>query len=425
MRIHYFNPGHETEVWLDKENYTPPAPVAQMRNELAALPIWYAEAGDAIYLETEQACRVSAFMEQLPREITPAVRLLDRRAIGATDLATAVVQPWGLSRPALRRFRQLKEETQAAFALPAWQASYKPLGSRRTAAVCLERIRRSLPDEQLPETPRFCRTLPEISRAVTSFQKRTGGHPCLLKTPYSSSGRGLLWLKGEPLATNEQKWVEGALAKQGEVSVEPVVDKVLDFALEYRADGHGEVEELGLSLFQTGAGGNYGSNSLQEQAALERQLIAYVGEQRLHRVRTAVRKALQTVLATDYAGYLGVDMLIYRRADGFAIHPCVEINLRYTMGLVALQLYRKWLFPGSTGRFLITYTKREGEAYASHCAMRQAYPLVIRDGRIVSGYLPLCPVMPETCFRAYSIIFAMPISNPRSSANPRRRPMQE
>jgi len=46
------------------------------------------------------------------------------------------------------------------------------------------------------------------------------------------------------------------------------------------------------------------------------------------------------LLNGQYVGPLGVDMMIVAQEnhDGFFLHPCVEINLRRTMGHVALSL---------------------------------------------------------------------------------------
>lgn len=43
------------------------------------------------------------------------------------------------------------------------------------------------------------------------------------------------------------------------------------------------------------------------------------------------------------SGPFGVDMMVVARpeADGFLLHPCVEINLRRTMGHVALTIPRR------------------------------------------------------------------------------------
>ena len=46
----------------------------------------------------------------------------------------------------------------------------------------------------------------------------------------------------------------------------------------------------------------------------------------------------------DYRGYLGIDMMIYSDSAGkYRVQPCLEINLRYNMGLVADLLSRRYL----------------------------------------------------------------------------------
>lgn len=50
-----------------------------------------------------------------------------------------------------------------------------------------------------------------------------------------------------------------------------------------------------------------------------------------------MEKELSSELAGKYTGPLGVDMLI---TDNHAVHPMVEINLRRTMGHVAIDMYK-------------------------------------------------------------------------------------
>ena len=49
---------------------------------------------------------------------------------------------------------------------------------------------------------------------------------------------------------------------------------------------------------------------------------------------------LGEIYKDKYQGPLGVDMMIVAGAEGqgFLLHPCVEINLRRTMGHVALSI---------------------------------------------------------------------------------------
>ena len=58
-------------------------------------------------------------------------------------------------------------------------------------------------------------------------------------------------------------------------------------------------------------------------------------------IRRADRDNLSAMLSGRYVGELGVDMMAVAGTEGdrFLLHPCVEINLRRTMGHLALSLY--------------------------------------------------------------------------------------
>ena len=78
--------------------------------------------------------------------------------------------------------------------------------------------------------------------------------------------------------------------------------------------------------------------------------------------------------------------------------------MRCTMGLVALKLVQRLLATPASGLFQIAYHKEAGEAYRCHQAAQAAHPLCEKAGRIVKGYLSLCPVTPDTHYRAYLLI---------------------
>ena len=60
----------------------------------------------------------------------------------------------------------------------------------------------------------------------------------------------------------------------------------------------------------------------------------------LKAIRQKICTLMGVLLKDRYAGAFGIDMMVVRRddGDGFLLHPCVEINLRRTMGHVAISL---------------------------------------------------------------------------------------
>lgn len=398
-KIHYFNPGHETAILLGSENYTPPANVQKMQRQLALLPAWYADTDDFVWVEEIASPR---FLSLQPKELRPFATPVARNDFHkvTADRTPKEVQPWGLSPHSLSLFNHLRQTYDLPLTVPLWKNEYTRLTSRRTAAECLEKIRQRLPELSLPVVPKFCTKMAEIEKYLLIQNA-----PFVVKTPFSSSGRGLLWLHQRKLTDKDKNWIKGALQKQGVVSIECGLEKTQDFALEFSSDGQGGIRYEGLSVFSTEMRGAYSGNLLEHPDHMQKRLSCFIDEESYRKVREAVTEALRETYASVYKGYLGVDMLIYKQKNGtYGIHPCVEINMRYTMGMVALRLFEKYLSPKALGDFRIAYEREQGEAYKQHHFMKKAYPLKFENGKITEGYLSLCPVTKETNYRAYMLI---------------------
>lgn len=94
------------------------------------------------------------------------------------------------------------------------------------------------------------------------------------------------------------------------------------------------VEFLGWSVFHAGENGAYGYNYVESQEELLRRID--VDDTLLHRLIIYHKEHLTK---TAYRGPVGIDML--KTADG-SIHPCLEINLRMNMGILALLLHEQY-----------------------------------------------------------------------------------
>lgn len=399
--LHLFNPGHETAVLSGSPHYTPPANVQRMTRELALLPFWYATPHDYVWAEADdsEAQAISSFLSGLPPELGPFPTVTNQQELLANgkSFPPSEAAPWGLSPQSVFLFQELKRKRDLPLAIPEWKAEFVRLTGRQTAAACLETMRAFRPEFAFPLSPVFCRSWEEVEHHLATEQP-----PFLVKTPYSSSGRGLLWLPEGKVTAQDRQWIEGAIRRQGCVSIERALERIRDFAVEFYSDGAGGVHSVGFSLFGTEAKGNYSGNFLGSQASLKRVLTEIAGEELLDAAVETARQAVEKTYGALYRGYLGVDMLVYRRQDeSAAIHPCIEINMRYTMGMVALKLSERFLAPGAQGNFFVTFDPSPGEACRHHASLQAAHPLECEEGKIKRGYLSLCPVHRGTKFRAY------------------------
>ena len=362
-----------------------------MTANLGFLPAWYGTEGDYVLCESDYP--------DLPEAIRPPVGAVNVDSL--TDglrLPPLQAAPWGISLPSLRMFQELKETCLPELEIPQWNERYAELSGRQTAAGCLEEVRRLLPFPLMPASPTFYSDPEEVAR----FLEATPGR-FVLKAPYSSSGRGLLWMQGERRpAQAEMQWISGTVRRQGAISIEHALDRSLDFALEFYADGHGNVNYEGLSVFYANEKGVYKHNRLAPQNLLWNLPEACLGAGLRNLLPEAVAAALSKVYAHHYAGYLGVDMFVYKTPTGYGLHPCVEVNLRCTMGLVAVKLFERWINEHATGTFFVEFHK-DG-ALDKHQLMQSEHPAQISHGKLAGGYISLCPVDKNTHYVAGVVI---------------------
>lgn len=387
--LYIFNPEHDLALASGEANYMAPASARRMASELALLPMWYAEEGSAVLAPSAYNLD---YVKKIQELLGLSVDLITEPELAIEqDLD---IRPWGWD-VALRKRLSVLGVDEAL--LPSMgQLNDLREYSHRSKAVAL------LPELQLNEY--FCgesyylKTPEEWKRFVE------GRKECLLKAPLSGSGKGLNWCKGifTPFISG---WCTRVAASQGGVIAEPIYNKVEDFAMEFYSDGAGELTFVGYSLFHTGKSGMYEGNCLLSNEAIRKKLSQYVPLEALMDLENCLKYRLSTLVGTVYKGYLGVDMMICRFPENekpvFRIHPCVEINLRMNMGVIARFLHDRYVRPGSTGRFVIDYHPSEGEALQEHERMSATYPLESREGRVYSGYLPLVPVHRRSCYRAW------------------------
>lgn len=386
--LYLFNPEHDLALASGEMNYMAPASARQMATELALLPMWYAEKEAAVVASSAYNIEFLKVMEglfgNLPQLITPP------------ELASEEdfeIIPWGWD---LALCRQLSALGVNESQLPSTQyiEEVRCYSHRSQAVDLLSRLH--LSDYFCGESV-YLKTQEEWQSFVEDHQT------CLLKAPLSGSGKGLNWCKGA-FTSFISGWCSRIGRTQGGVIGEPIYNKVEDFAMEFDSDGEGKVSFVGYSRFHTSGGGMYVGNDLLSDEMIHSQLSGYVPSDELHKLRTCLEEELSVSIGSFYRGYLGVDMMICHFPSDvpfYRIHPCVEINLRMNMGMVAHSLTSRFLAPETEGRFQIAYYPQEAAAWAEHQRMAAAFPLQMENGHMRSGYLPLVPVSLRSHYRAW------------------------
>ena len=407
QQLYLFNPGHEMEILCGKSHYTPPYSVQKMSTDLEMFPVWYGGTGSFTLVRNPKA---SQFIASLPKAFRTSLsspmilnlmmkELYRRKKLGEKPkLPPLTANIWGVSPRSIDAFKELKQAGMD-ITIPEWKEEYVLLTNRRTSTLCLDRLQNTIPIIPGIQLPVFCTELKELEDFVLQNTP-----PYVIKTPFSSSGRGLYWIEDNKLDTRALSWINSALKKQGALSIEPALSRIFDFAAEFYSDGNGHVQHMGLSVFETQPQGQFVGCMIGTQEMLLQRLNEYISPEDYQFLVEQIGLVLNGVIGNTYCGYLGVDMFIYKTNNGdYAVHPFVELNLRYTIGLAAMQISRQFIHPQSQGMLrTVSYVYN---AFGEHQRMRAEAPLVMEDNLIRSGYLSLCPVGPDTRYMAILNIY--------------------
>jgi len=235
---------------------------------------------------------------------------------------TPLAGPWGWSMTTKQRYKQMGFP-QDSLPSDEWIQEVRRLSSRKYACEYIREMLREVDDDLLLGQEMLWR------EELTLKEKP----PRIFKLPWSSSGRGVFVAK--EYDEHVEKRLRGFITSQGGYVEDCFYeDKMVDFAMEFLIHKDHQVEFLGYSVFHAETTGTYGYNYVESQEELKHRIG--VDEKLLDRLVTFHQQRLAEI---SYTGPVGIDML--KTADGH-VHPCLEINLRMNMGILALILHEKY-----------------------------------------------------------------------------------
>lgn len=328
--IYLFNPAGDMALASGRENYTPPARIIAFEAALSLLPALYAPEGSSILLHPSLAPGDVEGLLYFKEARQRSMELIYPDA----PLPDAPIVPWSWNKALTFRLRRMgvaERRMPSAECLERW----RELSHRRLTVDFHKFTIEAYPSDDLDF---FKRNPPLIFTDMSAFSAALSAMTVgIVKAPWSSSGRGV-FQAAYPLDEALNKRVEKIIKTQGSVMLEPLWDKTLDCATEWECRD-GEVRFLGYSVFQCSGAGAYKGNMVASAELLRRHINDYTTS--LEAALSVQESFLKSHVAPFYSGPVGIDMLTDRAGN---LNPCVEVNLRHTMGYVALMLARN--FPG-------------------------------------------------------------------------------
>ena len=402
--IYLFNPGCEYAVANQNANWQPNRILQKMENDLSILPMYFACKNDIVLVDRLPTHEFTNNLKKLNIDIPEyCVKTSFANNIHQINIPINKLLPWGWSPVAHKFLSPLKELCSPEFQQSPvfnWMTEHRELISRKFALKILKEVQSAiktdfiLPTEQ---TPLICTTQKDFETAIKKWGR------IMIKAPWSSSGRGLQPITKAPVHPKVWEKILGIVNEQGFALAEPMLNKVLDLALLFEIK-QGKVKFFGTSYFYTNSKGQYEGNYLNGLPSATDYRIATFINKAIAEIRQALINAIENSLMSQiYEGVFGVDTLIYTdETNTIKINPCLEINVRHTMGFLALR-FENLILQNKKGIFS-TYFQPGKSFHDFKTEMTQKHPLKLVDKKIEKGFFEVTEARTDSLFGAYILV---------------------
>jgi hypothetical protein len=262
------------------------------------------------------------------------------------------------------------------------------------------------------------KSLKDALDAITAIRARDH-HRIVIKEAVGLAGHNAIRLWEPEVLESQRRWIANAVRDGRQVIVEPWLERELDFSvqLEMRTAG---LSLCGYTLLLNDARGQYLGNRAAPNYArrLPAAVTALFSDPpdiavQIQQLYVRIFAALESELRrSGYYGPIGIDAFVYRRPDGKrCLKPIVEINPRYTMGRLTIELMRR-ACPGSSSLFKLinrNIARAEGlETFSDYAGVMSArFPLRLEGSptpRIREGFLCLNdPSEAQACLAVFQV----------------------
>lgn len=400
-RIFYYNPTCEMAIANNHHSYQPPDRLKQFEKDLGEILLFLANQEDAVLCHNHPDREFLDFWEKLgkamPQFVTP--EQIKNHPLRGEWVPT----PWGSSKPTQHFFKTLDLRLDlASQSLKDWKPAHQHFFSRATSVVFeREWLNGAIPDFcKLPNSPVLIRTKEELEQFIEASQ-----HQAVIKSLWSSSGRGIFMIKQPEHVIPAITWAMGRIRREGAVVVEPLMEKVADFSFQFHLSPNNTIRFWGINHFSTDEEGKFDKEWIHQP-----DIFDHIKQDRLlpddwvAQCATHLGSALQTMQwHTQYEGVLGMDAMIIRADDGsLRVRCCVEINFRLNMGLINMAL--KPFFADNARGYWKIEQFEPGKWVEFYHEQRQKHPTVIVNNRLTGGFFPLVSPHKGKLYAAWGIV---------------------
>ena len=357
--VFVFNPFTEGRI-AEGKTFNPTKHQVQLAQDLESLPQFLCRQDDIVLVRQKPSVEFLSGIKQAGFPLPEFVEL--KNAGGLQNRKLGSLRPWAwgpdgfeLLKPVFASVTGEQRTDEKRFNPGLAQLYSKAWSANFLRRVLADKL--AIGNGKL-EIPSWLCTENEIGTAVNSQGdtlaaiskiRARGHHKVVVKEAFGVAGSNALRLFEPNLLPAQLRWLENAFAHKRELVVEPWLEREADFSVQLEMSAHG-LKLCGYTGLLNDARGQFVANfaeshhhkripakvisRFREPTGISSRLLDFYGE---------IFAALETELRrVDFTGPIGIDAFVYRDATGAVkLKPVVEINPRFTMGRVLVELMRQ------------------------------------------------------------------------------------
>jgi hypothetical protein len=421
--IYLFNPLAEGRI-AGGRAFNPTRHQAQLVEDLEGLPQFLGRQDDIVLVKRRPAVE---FLSRLKQAGFALPELVEAAAMGGLrERKLGSLRPWAWGPDSVELlgplFGQVTGEarTREQRFNPGLAELYSKAWSAALLRKFLERAEKTGPDLLCgtQEVGVAVNTLAEALEIIASIRGR-GHRKIVVKEAVGAAGGNALRLFEPELLENQRRWLAHALEQGRPLVVEPWLERELDFSVQLEMTAGG-LKLCGYTGLLNDARGQFQGNwaeahhhqRIPSKVIARFEVAAEVSGILLAHYAGIFGLLEEELRRREFVGALGIDAFVYKDAAGsLRLKPVVEINPRYTMGRVTVELMKQTCQGGCGWFRLVSRARLRAEgvadfpAYARLLEERHPFQLAGEPApKIRAGALCLNdPARAQACLAVFQV----------------------